>query len=143
MADPRAAVSHQGIGYKAETFPHDATIVYNATLPGGSAQVGLAVSIESNNLITLVGADEEVEGKLIKVEPDGMCVVQNGGNMTLPGGESATLTAQTKIVGALGAVAAEGYIKSAAAGTAAHHIVSRGTIIDSSTATAVVVRMEI
>ncbi len=141
MADPREATSHLGIGYHAETYPHDDTIVYDATKVGGSAQVGLAVTLESSNVISLVGDGEEVEGKLIKVEPGGFCVVQNRGNMTLPGGTSATLTAGSHIVGDL-LVSAEGYIQSAAAGTAAHHVVSRGTIVDSSTSTAVVVRME-
>lgn len=142
MADPRAAVSHIGIGYFAITYPHDNTIVYDATLAGGSAQVGLAVTLEASNAVSLVGADEEVEGKLVKVESDGFCVVQTGGNVELAGGDSATLTAGTKIVGALGAASAEGYIKSAAAGTAAHHIASRGTIIDATDPTAVIVRLE-
>lgn len=141
MANPRDAVSHLGIGYHAETYPHDNTIVYDATLAGGSAQVGLAVTLESSDVISLVGDGEEVEGKLIKVEPDGFCVVQNGGNMTLPGGTSATLTAGSHIVGDL-LVSAEGYIQSAASGTATHHVVSRGVIVDATTTTAVVVRME-
>lgn len=142
MADPRAATSHIGIEYTAETFPHDNTIVYDAAVAGGAAQVGLAVTLESNNTISLVGADEQVEGKLILVESDGFCVVQRTGNMTLPGGNGATLTAGAHIVGALNPSSAEGYIKAAASGTAAHHVVSRGVIVDASTATAVVVRME-
>lgn len=141
MADPRAAVSHLGIDYKAETYAHDNTIVYDATLAGGAAQVGLAVTLEGSEVVSLVGDGEEVEGKLIKVESDGFCVVQTGGNMTLPGGTSATLTEGAKIVGDL-LVSAEGYIQAAAAGTAAHHVVSRGTIVDSSVSTAVVVRLE-
>lgn len=142
MADPRSAVSFEGIGYSAYTYPHDNTIVYDNQEEGGSAQVGLAVTLESNGTVSLVGADEQVEGKLVKVEQDGFCVVQNGGVVTLPGGDAATLTPGTRIVGALGAASAEGYVKSAAAATAAHHIVSRGTIIDASDPTAVVVRLE-
>ena len=138
MSDPREAVSFLGIGYTAYTYPHDNTIVYDANVVGGSAQVGLAVTLETAGAVSLVGDGEEVEGKLIKVEPGGFCVVQTGGVMTLPGGSGATLTVGTKIVGDLGAASAEGYIQS----VAAQHSVSRGTIIDPSTATAVVVRME-
>lgn len=138
MADPRAAVNHIW-GYEADTYPHDNTIVYSATVDGGSAQVGLAVTIESNNLVSLVGDGEYVLGKLVKVESDGLCVVQTGGQMELPGGDSATLTAGLKIVGDLGAAAAEGYIQA----VSTQHTVSRGAIIDSSTATAVVVRLEV
>lgn len=137
MADPREAVSHVGIGYFAQTYPHDDTIVYSATTAGGSAQVGLAVTLESDNTVSLVGSGEQVEGKLIKVEPGGLCVVQTGGIVTLPGGTSATLTAGLKIVGDL-LVAAEGYIQA----VSTEDTVSRGTIIDASTTTAVVVRLE-
>lgn len=139
MADPRNAVNNIA-KYRAQTFAYDATIVYNAALAGGSAQVGLAVTQEGSETISLVGAGEEVEGKLIKVEPD-FCVVQVEGEMTLPGGASATLTEGARIVGALGAASAEGYIKAATAGTAADHVVSRGTIVNSAVATAVVVRL--
>lgn len=138
MADPRASANLVGIGYEAETFAHDNTIVYSATVAGGAAQVGLAVTLESNSTVSLVGDGENVLGKLIKVESDGFCVVQTGGIMTLPGGDSATLTAGLKIVGDLGAAAAEGYIQA----VSTQDTVSRGTIIDSSTATAVVVRLE-
>jgi hypothetical protein len=67
-----------------------------------------------------------------------MAVVQNGGVVTLPGGDSATLTVGLKIVGDLDGDSAEGYIQAASS----EHTLSRGTIIDSSTATAVVVRLE-
>lgn len=140
MADPREDTNHLGIGYNAETYGHDDTIVYNPLLVGGSAQVGLAVTLESSDVVSLVGDGEQVEGKLIKVEPGGVCVVQNAGTMELPGGTAATLTPGSKIVGDL-LVSAEGYIQSAAAGTAAHHVVSRGTIVDASVTTAVVVRL--
>lgn len=137
MSDPRSEVSFLGIGYKAFTYPHDNTIVYDETEEGGSAQVGLAVTLESHGTVSLVGDGEQVEGKLMKVEPDGFCVVQNGGVMTLPGGDSATLTVGLKIVGDLGPASAEGYIQA----VATQHTVSRGRIIDGSVATAVVVEL--
>lgn len=140
MADPRETTNRIGAGYFAETFPHDATIVYDDEVDGGSEQVGLAVTIESDNLVTLIGDGEGLLGKLVKVEPGGMCVVQTGGVMTLPGGDAATLTAMGKVVGDLGAAAAEGYIRVAA--SAGDALVARGIIEDSSDPTAVEVRLE-
>lgn len=139
MADSRADVNFEGINALFVTYKHDDTIVYAATAVNGAAQVGLAVSLEDDKIVTLAGDGEAIEGKLIKVEPDGFCVVQVHGYMTLPGGDSATLTNGAKIVGDLGAAAAEGYIRAAASGTAAELILARGRIIDNSTATAVVV----
>jgi len=139
MSDPRAALSYNEIGALFVTYAHDDTIVYSATAVNGSAQVGLAVTLESDFTVTLSGDGEAVEGKLIQVEPDGFCVVQVAGYMTLPGGDSATLTNAAKIVGDLGAASAEGYIRSAASGTAAELVLARGRIIDNTTTTAVVV----
>lgn len=141
MADPRETVSFEGIGYEAITYPHDNTIVYDADEENGSAQVGLAVTLESNQTISLVGDGEQVEGKLVKVESDGFCVVQVRGYMELPGGDSATLTAGKSIVGDLGAASAEGYIREVATGTAAELGRARGTIITSAVAAATVVRL--
>jgi len=140
MADPRAAANKVGIGYKAETYAHDNTIVYSATVANGSASVGLAVSLESDEVVTLAGDGENVLGKLIKVESDGFCVVQTEGYMTLPGGTGASLTAGSKIVGDL-LSSAEGYIRVVATGTAAELGVARGIIIDATTTTAVVVKL--
>jgi hypothetical protein len=140
MADPRAAANKVGIGYKAETFAHDNTIVYSATVANGSASVGLAVSLESDETVTLAGDGENVLGKLIKVESDGFCVVQTEGYMTLPAGTGASLTAGSKIVGDL-LVSAEGYIRVVATGTAAELGVARGIIVDATTTTAVVVKL--
>lgn len=138
MADPREAVNREGIGFFSETWNHDDTIVYDAETEGGSEQVGLAVTVESSGVCSLVGSGENVLGKLIKVEPGGIAVVQTGGIVTLPGGDSATLTAGLKIVGDLGAASAEGYIQA----VSTEDTVSRGIIEDSSVPTAVVVRLE-
>jgi len=136
MADPRTEVDFEGIDAAYVTFKHDDTIVFSRTEEGGSAQVGLAVTVESANTVTLVGDGEQVMGKLISVEPDGKCVVQTRGGMTLPGGSSATLTAGSPIVGDLGASSAEGYIQTAPASSAGG-VAARGTIVDPSTTTAV------
>ena len=132
MANPRDQVRFEGIGAVYATFKHDNTIVYDAAEEGGSAQVGLAVAVESEDTVTLVGDDEVVAGRLTRVGPGGECTVQIAGGMRLPGGDSATLTEGTPIIGDLGAAAAEGYVKT---GTA---VGSRGFIINSNTATAVV-----
>lgn len=142
MADPRATVSFDGIGEERVTFLiDDSTITYSATATNGSAQVGLAVGFSASKTIELVGNGEEVAGKLISVEKDGFAVVQTGGFMTLPAGNGASLTPGKKIVGALNASSAEGYIREVATGTAAELGVARGMIIDAGTTTAVVVRL--
>lgn len=143
MADPRAVNSFE-LGpkpHEVATFVHDSTIVYDATKVGGSAQVGLAVSIESSNVVTLVGDGENVLGKLLNVGSDGFCTVQHSGWMTLPGGSGASLTAGEKIVGDLGAASAEGYIRVVATGTAAELGHARGMIVDASVTTEVVVNL--
>lgn len=142
MADPRNAVSFDGINATHETFLIDnSTITYSATATNGSAQVGLAVALSAAGTIETAGNGEEVLGKLIKVEADNKAVVQTGGYMTLPGGNGASLTLGKKIVGALNASSAEGYIREVATGTAAELGVARGMIIDAGTTTAVVVRL--
>lgn len=138
MADPRNVANRVGVGYEALTYGHDNTIVYDVTKVNGSAQVGLAASLESANVATLAGDGENILGKILKVEPGGAVVIQTGGFMTLPGGDGATLTVGTKIVGDLGVAAAEGYIRS----VNTEHGVSRGRIEDATDATAVLVCLE-
>lgn len=139
MADPRATLLHvnDALG-RTETFTADGvSITYSATVAGGSSQVGLAVTLVGGVLETAADG-EAIVGKLLKVEKDLTCTVQISGFMTLPGGTSATLTQGARIVGDL-LVSAEGYIQAAASGTAAHHVVSRGFIVDASDTAAVVV----
>jgi hypothetical protein len=139
MANPRAIVDFEGIQNYRITVPYDnSTITYSATEENGSAQVGLAVTLNTDDEAMLVGDGEYVLGKLVKVEADGMCVIERG-FVTLPGGTSATLTRGKAIVGDL-LVSAEGYIREVATATAAELGVMGGSqIIDPSTTTAVVV----
>ncbi len=131
MANPRTTPEYEGIAPVYMTFKTDgSTIVYDETKVGGSAQVGLAVTFSADRTVQLVGDGEMVLGKLILVEADDKATVQVGGGMTLPGGDAATLTRGKKIVGDLGAAAAEGYIREVATGTAAELGVARGFIID-------------
>lgn len=139
MANPRATVSFEGIQNHRITVPYDNdTITYDATKADGSAQVGLAVTLTSSDTAALCADAEFVLGKLVKVEPDGMCVIERG-YVTLPGGTSATLTRGKGIVGDL-LVSAKGYIREVATAQAAELGVQGGShIIDPSTTTAVVV----
>lgn len=116
----------------------DSTITYDADEEGGSDKVGLAVALTAGGLIETAGDGEEVVGKLVLVEADGAATVQVAGFMTLPGGTGATLTPGKKIVGDL-LVAAEGYIREVATGTAAELGVARGMIVNPSDTDAVVV----
>lgn len=138
MADPRSLVHVQDAEPRCESFTADGvSITYTATVAGGSSQVGLAVTLVGG-VLELAADGEAIVGKLLKVEKDLTCNVQISGMMTLPGGTGATLTQGARIVGDL-LVAAEGYIQAAASGTAAHHVVSRGFIVDASDTAAVVV----
>jgi len=138
MADPRKTVDHSEIDPLYVTFAiDDVTITYDATKVGGSTQVGLAVNLSASDTIQLVGDGEAILGALVLVEPDGMGTVQVGGVATFKGGDGATLTPGSKIVGDLGAAAAEGYIRSVAAATLAEVAVARGMILDPSVTTAV------
>jgi len=57
----------------------------------------------------------------------------------LPGGDSASLTLNKKIVGAASSAPANGYIREVATATAAELGLARGFIVDAGTTTAVVV----
>lgn len=139
----REQVSHDGIGARYETYNYDATVVFDATKAGNSAQTGKSLTLVSAGTVGLAGDGKHIEGKLILVESDGCCNVQTGGKTDLPGGDGATLTVGSKIVGALGpgGAADKGYIRSVAAATLAEVAVADGEIIDASTATAVVVEL--
>ena len=142
MADPRSSVAYDGIDYEAQTFLIDnSTITYSATATNGSTKVGLAVALSGNKTVETAGDGEEVLGKLISVDADGFATVQTCGFMKLPGGNGASLTPGKKIVGALNASSAEGYIREVNTATAAENGVSRGMIIDAGTTTAVVVKL--
>ena len=107
MADPRKRVVLEGLFARYATYAIDnSTITYSATAAGGSAQVGLAVTLSADATVQLVGDGEAVEGKLIEVYSDNFATVQVGGFCTLPGGSGASLTRGKTIVGDLGAASA-------------------------------------
>lgn len=143
MANPRDTVKFNGIGYDAQTFYIDnSTITYDQNEENGSAQAGLAVTLSADATVALADDGDAIVGKLVHVESDGKAAVQTGGYVGLPGGDAATLTLGSKIVGDQGAGAALGYVRSVATATAAELGVARGMIVDAADPTAVWVRLE-
>lgn len=155
MANPRKTVAYDEIGTLNVTMKYDNSITYDKTQPGGSAAAGRAVSLAgstSDDIVTLADDGAVVHGKLISVDGDGFCVVQVDGYCTLPGGNGATLTLGTKIVGALNASSAKGFVKTLAetvSGSPSQAEVqnafkaakTKGIIINNNDTTAVVVEL--
>jgi len=108
------------VGYEETAGPHDltykidnSTIVYDATKANGAAttMIGKAVTFSADDTVALCADGDAVVGKLISVEADNKASVRVLGYVTLPAGASATVTRGKKIVGALGASSAKGYIR--------------------------------
>ena len=142
MTDPRAITMLPGVQEGFATFEYDTSSVYNVTLPGGSAQIGLAVSLTGNATVGLAVDGSQVEGVLVKVADDGFCTVQNLGFCVMPAGNAASLTVGKRIVGAVNASSAGGYIREVNTATAAELGRCAHTIVDPSTTTAVVVELD-
>ena len=139
MANPRNTTDFEGLRNPADEVTmliDNSTITYDANEEGGSAQVGLAVSLSAARTLQLAGDGEAVIGKLWQVEKDLKARVQVKGFMALPAGAGATLTRGFKVVGDLD-TAARGYIREAASGTAAELNKGRGMIIDAADTAAV------
>lgn len=143
MADPRATVVLDDVGeYEVYTFLIDnSTITYSSSQVNGSASVGLAVKMSAAKTVALAADGDAVIGKLIQVFADNTATVQVGDVLVLPAGNGASLTLGKKIVGALNASSAAGYIREVATGTAAELGKARGAILDAGTTTAVKVLM--
>ena len=147
MSDPRNTVKFKGARSERETFIIDnSTITYDATKVGGSAVVGRAVTLSGNGTVALAADGDSILGRLEQVYVDLKAVVTTDGYVELPAGQSATVTAGKKIVGALGASSAKGFIRnvvSAGASPSQTEVneiaAARHTIIDAATTTAVVV----
>lgn len=145
MANPRASAGlTDGMQAHYSTYAIDnSTIVYDSTKSGGAAttMIGKAVSLSAAKTVQLASDAEAIIGKLISVDADNFAAIQDEGYMTLPGGASASLTRGKKIIGALGAASAKGYIREVATGTAAELGLACGKIIDAGTTTAVLVQL--
>ena len=108
------------IGAHYTTFRAGASIVYDQLQKNGSVHVGKAVMMSGAETVDLVTTGSEIIGKLIKVEPDGMCSVQDEGYCEVPsdgttitytqannglvGGATAGLVKTATLVPAVGAV---------------------------------------
>ena len=144
MPNPRNVISFEEVDVRYRTFIIDnATITFDATKAYGSASAGvkLAVSLSGNGTVQLASDGEAIVGRLEKVEADLKCTVSVGGCLGFKKGNAATVTRGTAIVGALGAAAAKGYIRSAASATAAELILCRGQIYDNADDNNVVVEL--
>lgn len=125
MPSGRRQVAYDGIRYDAITKKIDnATIVYDATKANGSAVVNKAVTpvIGTTDTVALAADGNRVSGKLLTVEADGFCTVQDTGFASFPAGNGATVTPGQPIVGALGPGGASdrGYIRNAVAAGATY-----------------------
>lgn len=133
MSDPRASIAFDGQFHEELTFQIDAsTITYLETADNGSASVGLAVTSTSagDGTVKLTEDGEGVLGKLLKVASDGYCTVQVSGVMRLPQGNGASITEMKRIVGALGAASAKGYVREVNTAVAAELGVARGLLLE-------------
>lgn len=120
MPSGRRQVAYEGIRYDAITKKIDnATIVFDATKANGSAAVGKAVTPVTGtaDTVALAADGNHVSGKLLTVEADGFCAIQDTGFVSLPAGNGAAVTPGQPIVGAVGPGGAgdRGYIRNAAA----------------------------
>jgi hypothetical protein len=133
MPSGRNQVAYEGIRYDAITKKIDnSTITFDATKANGSAAVGKAVTPVTGtaDTVALAADANRITGKLLKVEADGFCTVQDSGFVSLPAGDGATVTPGQPIVGDLGPGGAgdRGYIRNANSAVAAETLVARGEI---------------
>lgn len=77
------------------TMVAGAGIAYDAAAKNGSAHVGKAIMNSAEDTVDLVTDGLEIAGKLIKVEPDGFCTIQDGGYCDLPTDGAATTYTKT------------------------------------------------
>ena len=103
------------------TFQGDGdTIKYDITKPNRSDAVGKAYKINpTTGLGELVDNGDEIDGKVLSVDDDNkFTAAYMFGGLRLPLGSGATVTRGDKVVGALGAGSAKGYVKAATKPTA-------------------------
>lgn len=146
MADPRKASTNR-VGTNPKrilTYKIDGSdITFESTVAKGSSKAGLAVTLSGAGIVRLVGDAGSVLGKLLHVEPDGYCAVQQGGTVELPAGDGATLTPGFQIVGDLGGVSTtdRGYIRNVAPATLAEVAVAAHVVEDAADLTKVQVTL--
>lgn len=151
MANPRKTVDFTGIHQDFTTYLSDGvTITYSATVANGNAAVGRAVGQGgADGTVALANDGDSVFGRLELVENDGVCVVQDEGYCTLPGGAAAAVTRGQKIVGALDGGGNRGFVRALAAAPAMYSQTftqdmanARHRIISNGDTTALVVKLD-
>jgi hypothetical protein len=145
MANPRKITGPlDGIGYRAATFAADgSTIAYDATVANGAAVAGRAVGLVAGtaNTVELVVAGQAILGRLDHVESDGSVAVQIEGECKLPQGNAVTVARGGRIVGALGAASARGFIGPADGTSGTTALAGRHNVLDVSVTTAISVML--
>jgi hypothetical protein len=142
MADPRDTVSFEGLHQRRATFEIDGvTITREATVAHGTSHVGKAVTLSAADTVALADDGEAVIGRLEAVEAGDKAIVTVSGYVVLPGGNGATLTLGSAIVGAQDASTNPGYIRSANSAVAAEMVVARGFIQNAGTPASTIVRL--
>lgn len=98
------------------TFQGDGdTIKYDITKPGRSDAVGKAFKINADGKGELVADGDEIDGKVLDVDDDDkFTAAYMFGGLRFPIGDSETVGRGDKVVGALGANSAKGYVKAVA-----------------------------
>jgi hypothetical protein len=132
MADQR----YKRINAHETTFQGAGLIVFDATAKNGSPHVGKAVARAGQGTVDLTDDGTEVFGKLIKVEHDGYCTIQEQGYADLPFTGAMTYGDKSNLVGS----ATRGSVK---AGTAVANVVNQSVqpiIADPMDATRVIVK---
>jgi hypothetical protein len=143
MANPRYDVGFDSINQDRESYLSDGvTITYDATTSGLNL-AGRAVNLSADKTVQLAGDGESILGFIDHVEKDGIVVVVTGGYVTnAKGGNGAALTRDSKIVGAVDAGAAKGFVKNVLTDTVAHAVVGRHRLISVGDATALTVKLD-
>lgn len=104
---------------EAHYSTYKTAIPFNRDEEYGSADVGKPVKISAARTVALAGLDERIIGVLHHVEPDGRCVIQDGGYCRILG--QGTLNGS--VVGNTGNIVKAG---TPAAGTGIGHVVEVG-----------------
>jgi hypothetical protein len=144
MAAGRDQVDYTDIRQDSLTYKVDGvTLFYDRTQPNGigkAAGTGTAVMLSNDDTVALTNDGAGVEGKVLKIESDGVATVQRWGMAALPKGDSGvgTATRGRKIVGATSA-GARGYVRDVNTATAAELGLMRGQIINVADAANIVV----
>lgn len=95
MGDQR----YKRINAHETTFQASGQIAYDATVKGGSPHVGKAVARAGQGTVDLTNDGTEVFGKLLKVEADGYCTIQEQGYCDLPFTGSMTYGDKSGVIG--------------------------------------------